>query len=105
MIAYSVGQRAREFGIRLALGASRHEIVRLVMRRGATLFAAGTAIGLLAAAGTARLLATLLFNVTGFDPISFGSATLVLFFVALAACGLPARRAARVDPSIALRAE
>src|SRR3989454_2234831 len=69
VIAYSVGQRAREFGIRLALGASRHEIVRLVMRRGATLFAAGTAIGLLAAAGTARLLATLLFNVTGFDPI------------------------------------
>ena len=105
VIAYGVGQRRREFGIRLALGASRHEIVRLVMRRGAALFAAGAAIGLLAAAGTARLLATLLFNVTGFDPISFGSATLVLFFVALAACGLPARRAARVDPSIALRAE
>jgi putative ABC transport system permease protein len=104
VIAYSVGQRRREFGIRFALGASRHEIVRLVMRRGAALFAAGAAIGLLAAAGTARLLATLLFNVTGFDPISFGSATLVLFFVALAACGLPARRAARVDPSIALRA-
>jgi len=105
VIAYAVGQRRREFGIRLALGATRREIVRLVMRRGATLFAAGAAIGLGAAATTARVLATLLFNVPAFDPVSFGFATLVLFFVALAACGIPARRAARVDPSVALRAE
>jgi putative ABC transport system permease protein len=62
-------------------------------------------IGLLAAAATARVLATLLFNVTSSDLISFSAATIVLFLVALAACGIPARRAARVDPSIALRAE
>ena len=104
VIAYAVGQRRREFGIRLALGASRREIVTLVMRRGTMLFAAGAAIGLLTVA-TGRLLATLLYNVAGFDPVSCGSATLVLFLVALAACGIPARRAARVDPSIALRAE
>ncbi|HEV8348373.1 MAG TPA: ABC transporter permease [Vicinamibacterales bacterium] len=105
VIACAVGQRSREFGIRLALGATRREIVALVMRRGTALFAAGAGIGLFAAAATARVLATLLFNVTSSDLISFSSATIVLFLVALAACGIPARRAARVDPSIALRAE
>jgi len=105
VIAYAVGQRRREFGIRLALGASRREIVALVMRRGTTLFAAGAAIGLVAAGVMGRLLATLLYNITSSDVVSFGSATLVLLLVTLAACGLPARRAARVDPSIALRAE
>ena len=105
VIAYAVGQRSREFGIRLALGATRREIVALVLKRGTALFAAGAIVGVLAAAATARVLATLLFDVTSSDPISFGSATIVLFLVALAACGIPARRAARVDPSIALRAE
>ena len=106
VIAYAVGQRRREFGIRLALGARRGEIVRGVLRRGVVLFAAGAAIGLLAAAAaSARVLGSLLFNVSGFDAVSFGAATAVLFVVALAACGLPARRAAGVDPSVALRAE
>jgi ABC-type antimicrobial peptide transport system permease subunit len=105
VIAYAVGQRSREFGIRLALGATRREIVALVMRQGTALFAAGAVIGLLAAAATARVLETLLFDVTSSDLISFSAATIVLFLVALAACGIPARRAGRVDPSTALRAE
>jgi putative ABC transport system permease protein len=105
VIAYAVGQRRREFGIRLALGARRGEIVRGVLRRGLLLFVAGSAMGLAAAAVSARVLGSLLFNVSGFDPVSFGSATVVLFLVTLAACALPARRAAGVDPSIALRAE
>jgi putative ABC transport system permease protein len=105
VIAYAVGQRRREFGIRLALGAHRSEIVGLVMRRGALLFAAGAAIGLGAAAASARVLAGLLYNVRGIDPISFGVATAVLLAVAMVACGLPARRAAAVDPSVTLRTE
>jgi putative ABC transport system permease protein len=105
VIAYAVGQRTREFGIRLALGARRSEIVLVVMRRGAMLFGMGAAIGLAAAAASARVLGSLLFNITAFDLVSFGAATAVLFAVALAACGVPARRAAGVDPSVALRAE
>ena len=105
VIAYAVGQRRREFGIRLALGARRSEIVGLVMRRGVLLFASGTAIGLVAAAASARVLSSLLFNVSGFDPVSVGVSTLILFAIALAACGLPAGRASRVDPSLALGAE
>jgi len=105
VIAYGVGQRTREFGIRLALGARRGEIVGVVMRRGAALLAVGAGIGLAAAAASARVLSTLLFNVGAFDLLSFAAATLVLCAVALAACGLPARRAAGVDPSAALRTE
>jgi len=105
VIAYAVGQRSREFGIRLALGARRGEIVALVMRRGALLFAAGAAIGLTAAAASARVFGSMLFQVNALDLVSFSLATAVLFGVALAACGLPARRAAGVDPSVALRAE
>jgi putative ABC transport system permease protein len=105
VIAYAVGQRAREFGIRLALGAGRGEIVRGVMRHGVSLFAVGAAIGLAAAAASGRVLATLLFNVGAFDLASFAAATVVLLAVALAACALPARQAAGVDPSTALRAE
>jgi putative ABC transport system permease protein len=103
VVAYTVGQRRREFGIRLALGATRHEVVALVLRRGAWLFAAGAALGLVAAASTARVIGALLYNVPAFDPVSFSAATAVLFVVALVACGLPARRAAQVDPAVALR--
>jgi putative ABC transport system permease protein len=105
VIAYAVGQRQREFGIRLALGADRGGIVALVVRRGLALFAAGGAIGLLAAAATSRALGSLLYSVSSFDLPSFALATLVLFLVSVAACGVPARRAARVDPALALRAE
>jgi len=105
VIAYAVGQRRREFGIRLALGARRSEIVRGVLRRGVVLFAAGGAAGLLAAAASARVMGSLLFNISSFDAVSFVAATAILFVVALAACALPARRAAGVDPSVALRVE
>jgi len=105
VIAYGVGQRTREFGIRVALGARRGAIVRGVMGRGAALFGAGAAVGLAAAAASARVLSALLFNVGALDVFSFAAATLVLFAVALAASGIPARRAAAVDPSVALRAE
>jgi putative ABC transport system permease protein len=105
VIAYGVGQRSREFGIRLALGARKSEIVRVVMQRGVGLFGLGAAIGLAAAAASARVLGSLLFQVSAFDVASFGGATLMLFVVALAACGFPARRAAGVDPSVALRTE
>jgi putative ABC transport system permease protein len=105
VIAYAVGQRSREFGIRLALGARRGEIVLAVMRRGAILFGVGAVIGLAAAAASARAFSSLLFHITAFDLVSFGAATAILFAVALAACGVPARRAAGMDPSVALRAE
>ncbi|HET6958620.1 MAG TPA: ADOP family duplicated permease, partial [Vicinamibacterales bacterium] len=105
VIAYAVGQRRREFGIRLALGARRGEILTLVLGRGAALFAIGAAIGLAAAAASTRILGSLLFHVTAFDAASFGLATAVLLVVSLAACGIPARRAAGVDPSITLRSE
>lgn len=105
VIAYAVGQRRREFGIRVALGARRGEIVALVMQRGAALFAIGAAAGLLAAAATARVLSSLLFNVSAFDLPSVAAATAILLLVVAAACGVPARRAAGVDPSVALRTE
>jgi putative ABC transport system permease protein len=105
VIVYSVGQRQREFGIRLALGARRGEIVELVIGRGLVLFAIGAGAGVAAAVLTGRALSSLLFAVTSFDAASFGIATLVLLVVSLAACGLPARKAAGVDPSLALRAE
>ena len=105
VIAYAVGQRRREFGIRMALGAHRSEIVGLVMRHGAVLFGIGAVIGLAASAASARILAGLLYNVRAFDPASFSVATLVLLTVAMIACGLPARRAATVDPSVTLRTE
>jgi ABC-type antimicrobial peptide transport system permease subunit len=105
VMAYAVGQRAREFGVRLALGARRRDIVDLVLRRGGRIFASGTVLGLVAAAGAARLLSSLLYGVGGFDPLSFAAATLVLLAVSLAACCAPARRAAGVDPASTLRAE
>jgi putative ABC transport system permease protein len=105
VIAFAVGQRSREFGIRLALGARRGEIVALVVRRGVLLFAAGAAIGLGATAASARIFGTMLFEVGALDLVSLAAATVLLFVVALAASGLPARRAAGVDPSVALRAE
>ena len=105
VIAYAVGQRLREFGIRLALGARRRDIVGMVLGRGASLFAIGAGVGLVAAAATARVLGSLLYNVSAFDLSSFAMATFVLLAVGLAACYVPARRAARVDAAIVLRTE
>jgi putative ABC transport system permease protein len=104
VMSYLVAQRTREFGIRLALGASRMEIVRRVLRDGTWRVAIGAAIGLAATTGLARLLAGLVYGVGTFDISSLlAAATLVV--VAIAACGIPAVRATRVDPAIALRSE
>ncbi|HEY9465516.1 MAG TPA: ABC transporter permease, partial [Vicinamibacterales bacterium] len=104
IMSYLVAQRTREFGIRLALGASRAEIVRRVLRDGTWRVAIGAAIGLAATTGLARLLAGLVYGVGTFD-ISSLLAVATLVVVAIAACGIPAVRATRVDPAIALRSE
>ena len=105
VVSCDVSQRTREVGIRMALGATRREVMRLVLRRGVTLIALGSAIGLAGAAGVTRLTRSVLFEVEPIDPISLAGATVLLLGVALAANWLPARRAAGVEPVHALRAE
>ena len=103
VIAYSVAQRTREIGIRMALGAGRQSILGMVLRQGLLLTAAGLAIGLALAAAAAQAVKSQLLGLDAIDPVSFGGTTLALLLVALAACALPARRAARLDPLTALR--
>jgi predicted permease len=105
VLAYQVSRRTREFGIRLALGAMNRQIVGLVLRRGLKLLAVGAAIGIAGALTLGRVLGTMLYRTSAFDPLVFGSVTAMLAAIALLACFLPARRAARVDPMTALRAE
>jgi putative ABC transport system permease protein len=105
VLAFSVGQRAREFGIRLALGARSHDVLRLVLGGALKLTAAGVAIGLAAAAVLTRLLGSLLFAVQPTDPVTFVGSAAVLATAALLACALPAWRATRVDPAVTLRQE
>ncbi|MGE0454954.1 MAG: ADOP family duplicated permease [Vicinamibacteria bacterium] len=103
VIAYSVSQRTREFGVRMALGAGASRVVALVLRQGLVALAAGLLLGALAALGAGRLLSGLLFGVEPKDPVSYAAAAGVLLAVGLAACLLPARRAAATDPMTALR--
>jgi len=105
VIAYSVGQRTREFGIRISLGARRLDVLRLVVRQGLLLAAAGIAVGLAGAFALTRLLSSLLYGVNATDPLTFAAVTGLLAAVAVAASFLPAWRATRVDPVIALRCE
>ena len=105
VIAYGVGQRLREYGVRMALGARRQDVVAMVLRRGGTLFVLGALAGLALAGMSVRVLSTLVYGVGPRDALSFVLATLALFVVSMVACYLPARRAARVDTSIALRSE
>ena len=102
-IAYSVSQRTREIGIRLALGASPRAVLRMVARDGIRLAGAGVLAGLVAAAVTTRLLRSLLLGIGPLDPFTFALVSLLLLAVALLACLLPARHAAGIDPSVALR--
>jgi putative ABC transport system permease protein len=104
-MSYAVAQRTREVGIRMALGARRVEVVRLILRRGLSVIAVALAAGLAAAFGLAPLLRQQLYGVVPLDPVTFLAVPLVLTGVALMACYLPARRAARVDPVEALRTE
>jgi ABC-type antimicrobial peptide transport system permease subunit len=103
LMAYSVAQRTQEIGIRLALGADGPKVRNMVVLQGARLAAIGVVIGLASAFGLARLVASLLFGVKAWDPAVFVSVPIVLALVALAAVWLPALRASRVDPIVALR--
>ncbi len=105
VLSYAVSQCTREIGIRLALGASRRGVLGLVLRQGCAIAAIGIAVGLAGAAAVTRSLTTLLFDLTPFDPLTFGAVSVLLALVALAACYVPARRAMGVDPIAALRAE
>jgi len=105
VLAYTVAQRRRELGIRMALGASAGEVVRMVVRQGLTMWAVGIGIGAVAALAMTRALAALLFGVSATDPATFAAVALVLGAVSLLASYVPARQAARVDPMIALRSE
>ena len=101
--AYAVIQRTRELGIRLALGAQPGDVLRIVVGQGARLVAIGLAIGTLASLALTRLMATLLFGVSSRDPATFAGVGVLLAVVSLVACYIPARRAMRVDPVVALR--
>jgi putative ABC transport system permease protein len=105
VMSYSVSQRTREIGIRMALGAQRKQVLKLVVRQGMTLTAIGVVVGIAVSLGLTHLMANLLFGISATDSTTFLALSVVLLAVALLACWLPARRASGVDPMVALRAE
>jgi len=105
VISYLAGQRTREIGIRVALGARRIDVLRMVLGHGLKMALLGVGIGILASAGLTQLMGTMLFGVSPVDPVTFASVAVLLTVVALAACYIPARRAMQVDPVVALRYE
>ena len=105
VMSYLVVQRSREIGVRLALGATPLQVVQLITGRGLLLACCGVGLGLIAAVVLARYIETMLFTVSGTDLVTFAGAAVVLLLAAVAACLIPARRAGRIDPLIALRTE
>jgi ABC-type antimicrobial peptide transport system permease subunit len=105
VVSYVARQREREIGVRMALGAAPGRVLGLMLRQGMTPVAAGLAVGLAGALAATRALQALLFEVSATDPLTFAAVPALLALVALAASYLPARRASRVDPLVALRAE
>jgi putative ABC transport system permease protein len=103
VMAYSVSRRAREMGIRMALGAQSGDVRRMVLREGLKLTAIGAAIGLPASLALSRVMKSLLYGVSAADPLTFLGGPLLLIVVAMIACWIPARRAAKTDPMTALR--
>jgi ABC-type antimicrobial peptide transport system permease subunit len=105
VISYVVSQRTREIGVRMAMGAERMDVSTMVLKQAMVLAGGGVVVGLLAAAGLTRLMASLLYGVNPMDPMTFGSVAVCLSAIAMVASYIPARRAAGVDPVVALRAE
>jgi putative ABC transport system permease protein len=105
LIAYSVERRTQELGIRMALGAGGGDVLKLVLWYGARLTGMGLAIGLALSYGLMRVLSTLLFGVKAVDPLSFGATAAILAAVAMAATLIPARRASKIAPAVALRSQ